>query len=130
MTIKNNLSHLKSNYRVLFLLLISVLSVALYLWVVKQSFFIVFVDHMQEFVLIYIIFLLLLKILAIVWPPIPGSLLTLGSIPVIGVWNALLVETIGGSTGHFISFLIAHKYGISIVQKFAGTSKLQRSSIS
>lgn len=65
----------------------------------------------------YLLILILVKILGIVWPPLPGGLITLGSIPVIGWEYSFFADTIGSILGSSISYVLGRIYGYRILDK-------------
>lgn len=54
--------------------------------------------------------------IGIVWPPIPGGVLTLASIPVIGWQYAFLADLTGTTIGGSIAYFIGKKYGRKILE--------------
>ena len=74
------------------LVFVTILSVVLYLWFIKLPIFQHFVLWVQQNLLLYFLFLIFLKILGIVWPPLPGGLFTLGSIPAIDAQTHLMFK--------------------------------------
>ena len=86
-------------------------------------------EHFQSFLvwsnqnlILFAVILTILKIIGIVWPPLPGLVFTLGSIPIIGWPEALLVDLIGSIIGSSMVFWLSRKYGISVVRKVFGES--------
>ena len=69
---------------------------------------------------VYIAVLFLLKALSIVYPPLPGVVLTLGSIPFIGWELAYLTDISGSMVGATISFYLGSKYGYTILNRLFG----------
>ena len=96
---------------------VAVLSFFGYLWLINQGFFQDFISWSQENIIVYFVILVLMKILAIVWPPIPGGLLTLGSIPVIGWQLSYLADVLGGFIGASIAYYLGKTYGREFLQK-------------
>ena len=94
-----------------------ILTVILYFWFIKTSYFETFNLWTQQNLLVFYLTLFSVKVIAIVWPPIPGSLLTLGSISLIGWLPAYLVDLAGGLTGASIAFFLGEKYGYPFLEK-------------
>ncbi len=69
-----------------------------------------------------IIILVALKIIGIIWPPLPGLVFTLGAIPIIGWEGALLTDLAGGIIGSSSVFWISRKYGKRVIWKIFGES--------
>lgn len=76
-----------------------------------------FNEWTRQNIITFYVFLLISKILAIVWPPLPGSLFTLGSIPFIGWPAALAVEIVGGLTGASITYYLGKWYGYPFLKR-------------
>lgn len=88
-----------------------------YLWFIKSPYFGGFVSWSQKNLIIYFSVLLLIKITGIVWPPIPGGLLTLGSIPVLGWPLAYCADLLGSFIGSSIAYFLARRYGLGFMRK-------------
>lgn len=97
-----------------------------YIWVTRQDFFQDFIGWAQQNLLLYFFVLALIKMIGIVWPPIPGGLFTLGSVPVIGWFNAYLAEVIGGLAGATIAHHLGNKYGYKFLRKLFDDSVIER----
>lgn len=72
------------------------------------------------------IFLLLVKILGIVWPPLPGIVFTLGAISVIGWIPALIIDVLGNIIGSTIAFGLARVYGEKLVKFLFGKNGINQ----
>ncbi len=92
-------------------------SIALYFWFVNTDFFPSFKAWSQQNVFITITVLIFVKILGIVWPPLPGGLLTLGAIPILGWPLAYACDFVGSIIGSSIDFYIGKKYGDKFIRK-------------
>ncbi|MBI5358232.1 hypothetical protein HZB69_01210 [Candidatus Amesbacteria bacterium] len=68
----------------------------------------------------------ILKVLGIVWPPLPGGILTLDAIPFIGWFPAYLVDFFGSTVGSSVAFLIGRKYGYPFLQKLFDESTIDK----
>src|SRR3989344_5788520 len=73
------MEHIKISKHTVLIVLAAVATVIFYFWFVKQPFFGAFVAWSGRWLWLYVIVLVFFKALAIVWPPIPGGLLTLCS---------------------------------------------------
>lgn len=105
------LNTLKSHKNIIVFIAIVVISIASYLWFIQQPIFHGFIEWSQQNLLLYFVILTLLKIIGIVWPPLPGGLLTAASIPIIGWWPAYLADATGGLIGSVIAYYIGKHYG-------------------
>lgn len=120
------MEHIKNSRNLIIVGGIGVLSILTYFWMVRQSFFGNFVDWVGDYILLYFLFLVFFKALAIVWPPIPGGLLTLGSVAVIGWQYAFLAQVIGGLLGGSIAFFLGRKYGLWILEKLFDQAVIEK----
>ena len=93
------------------------ISIALYFWFVNTPAFIAVKDWSGENIVASIIFLIILKIIGIVWPPLPGGLFTLASIPFLGWQLAYLSDFIGSAIGSSIDWYIGRRWGHKIIDK-------------
>lgn len=107
----------KNNRHLILFVLVLAATFSGYIWMLKQPFFQGFIEWSQQNFILYFFVLILIKTVAIVWPPIPGGLLTLGSIPMIGWFNAYLADLIGGLTGSSIAYYLGKRYGHSFLRK-------------
>lgn len=101
-------------------------TIALYFWFSKSPYFESFNLWTQQNLLLFYVTLFIAKVLAIVWPPLPGSLFTLGSIPFIGWWQSFLIDLIGGLTGASIAYFLGKKYGYQFLKKIFNAEILQK----
>lgn len=79
---------------------------------IKSATFLQFIEWAHQNLVIYITVLIFFKFLSTLYPPLPSSILTLSAIPVIGWFNAYLIDYAGSIMGSSISYYIARKYGI------------------
>jgi len=70
---------------------------------------------------IYLLILLCLKALGVIFPPIPGAIFTLVSIPVIGWKLAYLIDLLGSTIGVCVAFYLGKKFGYTLLYRFVGT---------
>lgn len=106
-----------------------VFTVVVYFLFLKSSYFHIFESWVQRNFFLYFVTIVIIKILAIIWPPIPGGIFTLGSIPVLGWQYAYLADLVGNLTGSSIAYFLGKRYGENILQKFFDEStiaKIQR----
>ena len=67
-----------------------------------------------------------LKIAGVVYPPLPGSIFTLSAIPIIGWREAYIAEFTGSVIGASISYFLARKYGLTLVNKIFGETAVEK----
>lgn len=80
----------------------------------------------QQNVIILIVLLALIKIIGIIWPPLPGMVFVVAAIPVIGWFPAFLIDFFGALLGATVAFNLSRKYGEVIVLKLFGKSGLKQ----
>ena len=68
----------------------------------------------------------LIKILGVIWPPIPGGLFTLGAIPILGWLTAYTADFLGSVTGSIIAYVLGNKYGFPFLEKILDGSTIQK----
>ncbi len=84
----------------------------------NSSSFVHFLDWSKQNTVLYFLVLVVLKFVGVVYPPLPGGILTIGSIPILGWKYAYLADITGSFMGAVISFLIARSYGERVVKPF------------
>lgn len=102
------------------LLAVFVFSLAAYSYFVGTPYFDVFEQWAQQNYWNLVIFLVVLKIIGIIWPPLPGVVPLIGAIPVIGWFPAFLIDTIGYMIGSVIAYYLANHYGTDVIRKLFG----------
>lgn len=117
---------LRGYYHVAIIISASIATIALYIWFISTSLFGIFQEWSQQHLPLFISTLLLIKIAGIVWPPIPGGVLTLGSIPILGWMGAYLVDFVGSIIGSSIAYCIARRCGIQFMQKIFDVSTIEK----
>jgi uncharacterized membrane protein YdjX (TVP38/TMEM64 family) len=95
--------------------LASALTVGAYVWFIRSPYFETFTAWSEANPASLFFSLVTLKIAAIVWPPIPGSILTFGAIPVIGWFRAYLADALGSIVGSTLAYWIARRWGMRLV---------------
>lgn len=83
----------------------------------RSELFVTFHTWVSGHALLFSIFLFLIKVIGIVWPPLPGGLFTLGAVPLIGWKWAFTIDLVGNLVGSLIAFSLAKRYGKELVQK-------------
>lgn len=119
----------KKNPQAVVFLIVTIVTFILYLSLIKSSNFQHFIVFSQKNFVFYFIVLVFLKVLGIVWPPIPGGLLTLGSIPVLGWFYAWLADFTGSVIGSSMAFYLGRKYGYKFLKMIFDQSTIDKISI-
>ncbi|HEY4504549.1 MAG TPA: VTT domain-containing protein [Candidatus Paceibacterota bacterium] len=109
------MEHIKKSKHLIIVIVLAIATLVLYFWLVHQSFFDSFVNWSQRYLWLYFIILVFFKTLAIVWPPLPGGLFTLGSVAVIGWQWAFAGQVVGGLLGGSIAYFLGRKYGFKLL---------------
>lgn len=80
----------------------------------------------QDRYITFIVLLWLIKSVSIVYPPIPGVLITFAAIPFIGWHTAYAIDILGSFTGATIAFLLGKNYGLSLLQWLVGKNLVSK----
>lgn len=92
----------------------------------QSHYFEEFISWTRQNLILYTIIVITFKVIAMVYPPLPGSVITVGSIPVFGWFGAYLTDFAGGLIGASISYFIAKKYGRKIVESLITDETLKK----
>lgn len=115
------------HYRHIIILVIGFVATGLgYLWFVQSAHFDVFNAWTQQHIVLFFVFLFVIKIAGIVWPPIPGGILTMGSIPLLGWQTAFAIDFAGSMAGSSIAFFIARAWGIGFMARIFDHATLEK----
>lgn len=117
---------IKGYSHLLSLIALFALTVGAYLWFVYSSHYGAFVGWAQSNPLIFYPTLFLTKAAGIVWPPLPGGVLTLGAVYIVGWWQAYLIDISGSIFGSVIAFGIAKKWGRGFVSKILDEKTIEK----
>lgn len=108
---------IKSKKYLILAILVTLATILVYYLFSKSVYFEIFTSWSRQNLFLFIIVLFFLKIMGIVWPPLPGGVFTLAAIPFIGWFPAYLVDFAGSLAGSSIAFLIGKKYGYPFLEK-------------
>lgn len=108
---------IKGSEQLWLLVIVFITSIVFYIWLVNSPYFSLLLNWSRQNILTFSLSLLGLKIASIVYPPIPGGLATLASIPFLGWKLAYLIDFIGSMIGSSMAFFIARKYGFVFLGK-------------
>jgi uncharacterized membrane protein YdjX (TVP38/TMEM64 family) len=86
----------------------------------KSPYFLVLDTWVKANIVTYVIFLFLYKTVGVLFPPVPGGIVTLASIPFLGWFNAYLIDFLGSICGGVIAYYLAKKYGHPLLLKIFG----------
>lgn len=107
----------KGQRYVIFLMLAMVATIIAYLFFIKTSYFETFETWAKANIFLYCVILIFIKIVGIVWPPLPGGVITIASIPILGWSGAYLTDLAGGIVGSIIAYFLARKWGKPFLRK-------------
>lgn len=118
--------HIKK-YRNFLLIAVSALILSAIYWpFIKTPYFAAFVSWSEDNFILYFTILLLSKVVGILYPPMPGNVLTIGSIPAIGWKVAYLADLLGSILGSSIAYVLGKKYGMKLVGHLFNTEVIER----
>ena len=89
-----------------------------YILFLQSPSFQTFLAWSQQHIILYSVTLLVLKITAIVYAPLPGGLFTLASIPMLGWKLAYCIDFVGSMIGASMAYFLGKKYGFRFLAKF------------
>ncbi len=101
-------------------------TIATYVWFIRSPYFGEFMKWARTHGTELLVALVIWKIAAIVWPPIPGSIVTFGAIPVVGWVPAYLADFTGSTIGSAIAYWIAYRWGTRFVAHLLGKSTAEK----
>lgn len=114
-------------YKTLFLTAIFFLvTIVSYILFLRSSYFQFFLEWSQRNLVLYCVTLFVLKVSAIVYAPLPGGLLTLGSIPVLGWKLAYFIDILGSMVGASIAYFLGKKYGLKFMERIFDQQTIDR----
>ena len=117
---------LKTYKHIITLAVASLATLIFYVWFVRSAYFPIFKAWSESNLTIYLVVLLSIKIAGIVWPPIPGGIFTLASVPILGWPLAYLVDLVGSIIGSSAAFFIARKWGWDFMEKIFDEVTLEK----
>lgn len=94
-----------------------VITLFAYNWFIHSSYFPAFKSWAEDNRILYFITLIIIKIVGIIWPPIPGGIITLGSIPLIGWLWSYAADFIGTILGASLAYILGKHYGYKFLNK-------------
>ena len=117
---------LKSHKQIILLVGASVITLLFYLWFAHSQYFEGFKTWSQSNIILYVSVLLLIKIIGIIWPPIPGGIFTLASVPILGWKLAFAVDYCGSLIGSSAAFFVARRWGWDFIDKIFDSDTLEK----
>jgi len=111
---------------IIFIGLIWFLSFLGYFWLIKQPFSQETSLFAQNHKLYLLLGLVLIKIIGLVWPPLPGGVFNLAVIPFLGWQLAYLSDLTGTIFGALIDYCLAKKWGDKLLNKVFDTKTVNK----
>lgn len=90
------------------------------------EYFAVLLRWSADNLILLILILIVLKIVGILWPPLPGVVFMIAAIPVIGWVPAFGVDLVGGMIGTSLAFGLTRRYGPKVIVRVFGQSGLDQ----
>lgn len=103
-------------------ILIFIVTMVLFYWFFKSPYFYLVDTWVKKNVILYVTFLLFYKTIGVLFPPVPGGIVTLASIPFLGWFGAYVVDLIGSILGGIIAYFLGRKYGHPLLKRMFGES--------
>lgn len=117
---------IRSYKNILIFLSVLIATILLYFWFVNSTYFDPVNDWIRENVLLALLILTGIKIIGIIWPPIPGGVLTLGSIEFLGWELAYGADIVGSLIGCTLAYWIGQRYGYPFLYKIFDQSSIDK----
>lgn len=74
----------------------------------------------------FYVFLFAVKVTGIVWPPLPGGIFVLGSIPIIGWFNAYLIDFTATLVASSIAYALGRRYGLPLIKRIIDEDMIKK----
>lgn len=109
-------------------LMVAIFAITLFLfyWFFKSPYFLVVDSWIKQNMVLYVFSLFVYKSIGVLFPPIPGGLVTMASIPFLGWLGAYLVDLFGSIFGGIIAYYLGKKYGHPLMLKILGEEVTKR----
>lgn len=85
-----------------------------------------YMNWAQKNIVLFIITIIVLKSISVIFPPLPSVIMTLSAIPIVGWFNAYLIDYAGSILGSSISYFIAYKYGVPVLRKILDKNTVEK----
>lgn len=100
--------------------IIFILTLVLFYLFFKSPYFQIVDIWIKKNIVLYVVSLFVYKSVGVLFPPIPGGLVTLASIPFLGWFGAYLVDLFGSTLGGIVAYYLGRKYGHPLLKKVLG----------
>lgn len=99
-----------------------------YSWFLNSPYFSPLYVWAQQYFIVLVLLIISVKVIGIIWPPLPGGLVSMALIPLIGFIPAYLADLTGSLMGSAVGYFIGKKYGKSLIEKIAGEGIAEQAS--
>lgn len=127
--LENTISKVKSfkSYRRIFTIIIGGLIIAaLYFAFYKSDSYQVFLEWTKSNIELYFVTIVIMKILGIIIPVIPGGVFTISAIPILGIKAAFFADALGSFIGAISAYFLGLKYGFDVLEKLFDKAFLEK----
>lgn len=97
-----------------------------YIWFSNSIYFPIANSFIQKNFIVFFLSLISVKIIGIIWPPLPGTLFSVAAVPIIGWFNAYLIDFLGTLLGSSIVYLLGKKYGLKFLAKIIDKESIKK----
>lgn len=97
-----------------------------YIWFINSEYFKPFIAWSKDHLALLFISLVFIKIIGILWPPLPGGYFTIASIPAIGWMYAYAADFVGTMIGASLAYYIGKRYGYHALEKIFDKNILEK----
>ena len=117
---------IKNHKHIIVFILAMLATVVFYWWFIHSPYFEGFKNWSRDNLILYFLVLILIKIIGIIWPPIPGGVFTIASIPIIGWPLSYFADLVGSIIGSSVAFSIAQKWGWEFLERIFDRDTLEK----
>lgn len=83
----------------------------------KSNVFQTYISWAQSNMVLFVSTLIVIKFVSVIFPPLPSVVMSFSAIPIVGWFNAYLIDYAGSMLGSSASYYLAYKYGTPILSK-------------
>lgn len=93
------------------------ITIIAYFWFASTPYFALFKIWAHDHLALFYLIIIPIKVIGLIWPPLPGGVFTIGSIPAVGWMHAYIADFIGTAIGSTLSYYIAFCWGMPFLKK-------------
>jgi len=117
---------LRINKHLIVTILAFIVPLVAFLWLKQSGRFPDFNVWANNNFLLFIVVVFIFKTIGYIYPPMPGGIFTLASVPVIGWLNAYLLDLAGTVVGSTVAYILGRKYGVGFLQKLLDAVTIEK----